>query len=1386
MNQDVSAELFKKTVKELKTIAKDRSIKGCAGLKKDELIKKILEATPPTESKPLTVKELRMIARDRGINGYYKLKKDELVRLISEPQTPPGSPPQTPSSPPREQKTLLTNIKEYAKPALTQVKKAFDWSRKAAVNLDDFINKNLTGLINWTNKPLTKPKYPTKSLSDYVKEELKERKNTYEIIKTREVYRNNFTTRFEEFRIVNHGILPCEVYDIFMKILLKVIKDGNLVKNDRIRMILDHESWMKPFSTNLLRVGIDEDAIVKFILNKYEYKDVPINEVRITVHSTALPRGTGRLTTVKTNLPSKRCVITIKNDDTICLARAIVTAAANINKDKWTKNQLQNGFNKSRKLQREEALKLHEEAGVDINPHGNDIEDVEKFANYLGIQINIIDGDQFNKLIYSSEPQDTNIYLYKDKNHFDVITSMPAFLCKAYYCHSCKKAYTKRDCHKCPDKCVACFKYKSNCSKDPKKYVLCMDCNRTFFGMSCYNEHKRNRAPKDGKIDIVCLSVRKCYKCRRNITESLDDHVCGHSTCSNCGAYCDMKEHLCYMKNKQCKGGRCTGCDDPDNKCYSCKTYTEKYIFYDFETTQETGTHIVNYAHAWDFNNDEWTFDNIDDFCKFFFTEERKGYTFIAHNAKGYDAQFILKYCVENGVKPYCVYAGTKIMSMTVKEYKIRFIDSINFVASALSSFPKTFGLKELKKGYFPHFFNKPNNQNYIGPIPNKKYYNYDQMSISNRKAFLEWYNDKVSEQYVFDFNKELKEYCRADVDILRRSMMKFREDFIALENIDPLQYVTIASVCMAIYRSNYMPHYTIAVHKDTTRNEAYSQKSISWLNYLSEKHNIKIQHALNGGEYEINDMKVDGYCEETNTVYEFQGCFWHGCTKCYTGDKINPKNKLDMATLQKYTLEKNRKIYDAGYNLVEIYECELDKDIHFKSWANKNPCEVITPLNPRDAMFGGRTNVTKLNYEFKKGEKGRYVDFVSLYPAVQFYKEYPIGHPTKILNPEQLDKNWFGFIKCKVLPPKGLYHPVIPFKTKCGNAEKLLFPLCKTCSVFKNNTCNHSDKLRSITGTWCTNELFTALDKGYKLEKIYEVWHFTKTSSDLFKEYIRKFIKIKMESSSLEVGLNCTYKTEQEFKDIVFKKLGITLDNIEYNPGMRAIAKLCLNSLWGKFGQREHMKQFEYVTEPKKFYKILLDDEIDNLNIQFINNDMIQMSYNKKDDFVDNSKDTNIFVACFTTSHARMMLYNVLDKLGDQVLGYDTDSAWYIDRPGGNTIETGDSLGDLTDELEGDYITEWCGTGPKSYAYNTAKGKYVCKVKGFTLNYENSLYINNKSIKELVQGKKDRITIVKEQMITRDAKTKTIVNKYQEKDFKQVYDKRCITKDSDTLPYGY
>ena len=430
------------------------------------------------------------------------------------------------------------------------------------------------------------------------------------------------------------------------------VEERGLKPGDKIRIIVSHPSWAKPFSTKLITITDDGYFfynLLKAVLEYVEYKSVPLNEVVVEVQCTKIPRGSGRLTITKDNSGRKRCIITVKNSDTMCLARAIVTVHANINKNKWTKSQLKNGFNDSRVLQGTEALKLHEGAGVPISDHGNTLEDVETFAKHLGVQINIIDEDYFNEITFTTKTDsDEIIYLYKNKNHFDVITSMPAFLAKDYYCHTCRKGYTRRDKHKCPDKCLACFKTE----KHTGGKIICNKCNRTFFGQKCYDEHLRNRS-KGEKRDVVCEIVQKCLECKRTVS-GLKQHICGHATCINCKEYCDPQTHQCYMLPVETKGGACTRdpvCHGPKKDwCLCCKTRTTKYMFYDLETRQDTGTHVVNYVNAQDFDGNEFTFKIIEEFCKFVFTDRHKGYTFIAHNAKSFDAQFILKYCIDNAI----------------------------------------------------------------------------------------------------------------------------------------------------------------------------------------------------------------------------------------------------------------------------------------------------------------------------------------------------------------------------------------------------------------------------------------------------------------------------------------------------------------------------------------------------------------------------------------------------------------------------------------------------------------------------------------------------------------------------------------------------------------
>ena len=1189
-----------------------------------------------------------------------------------------------------------------------------------------------------------------------------------------------------------------ELYYIFEELVNTVKKRRKLSNNDMLRTVIQNEDLPKAISTKIKRVQDFELADLDNIIRILEYRAINLEKCNIIVQSVKIPTGKGRLLLTKDNILRKSCIITIKNNDTICLARAITTAYANLHPENWSTTQLKNGFNASRKLQKDEAMKLHKEANVEINEYGNDLSDVEKFAKYIDIEINIIDSEQFNSIVYTANKgTEDKIYLFKTRNHFDVIKCMTGFMDTPYYCHECKKAYTKRDKHKCQSKCLSCFTY-SKGEKCSGIEITCKKCNRKFFGRVCFKNHLKNRSIAENKTDTVCNTVKKCLDCCRIITgKYVNSHKCGYSECSNCCMYVDST-HKCYMKKVKAKGGHClnkmpcknNGSIKKTDWCYSCRTYTEKYIFYDFECTQNTGTHTVNLSIAQDFDGNEYVHNSIDEFCKYFLNDKYKGYTFIAHNSKGYDSHFVLKWLIDQGIKPYCIYNGAKIMFMEIPKLSIRFIDSLNFLQMPLKSFPKTFGMDELKKGYFPHYFNKESNKEYVGSIPCKNDYGFNKMKPDERTKFLKWYEERVNENYVFDFKKEILEYCRSDVDILRRGIMKLREDFIKLENIDPLCYITIASVCMTIYRSNYMPKDTIAIVPEYAKTDNYSKMSIMWLNYISKTKNLNIQHALNGGEKKLTidgkTYKVDGFCKETNTVYEFYGCFWHGCPICYDKNIINSKNQMDMGTLNDQTIEKRENIKSAGYKHVSIYECQLNKNKDFQQFAKDFDQEIVEPLNPRDAFYGGRTNATKLLYNFKENECGRYVDFCSLYPTVQYYKKYPICHPVKIHKPKKYcKKSWYGLIKCKVLPPRKLYHPVLPQRIKVDSYEKLIFTLCKKCAETRNQSkCKHTESQRSFIGTFTTDEVSKAVDKGYKVIEVYEVWHFAKTSDDLFKEYIIRFMKIKLESSKYD------FKTKEEetiFKAKIKDSLDINVEKFEYNAGLRSIAKLCLNSLWGKFGQRNNMSQTKYVTDVSEFYEILLDDKLDNKNFQFINDDMVQMTYNFKDQFVDNSNNTNIYIASFTTSHARLMLYDKLDYLKEKVLYFDTDSIIYVD-DGKKTINTGDMLGDMTDELSGKAITNFISTGPKSYCFKYGDNDEKSAIKGFTLNHENSSILNHDSMSKIVKKQIRELTIINENKITR--KNREIVNKYCEKVFKFGYDKRVIKHVNenhiDTLPYGY
>jgi hypothetical protein len=289
-------------------------------------------------------------------------------------------------------------------------------------------------------------------------------------------------------------------------------------------------------------------------------------------------------------------------------------------------------------------------------------------------------------------------------------------------------------------------------------FIKCESCFVLCNNETCYENHLKN----------VCSKTKKCETCGAFKTFK-----------HNCGLWCNF----------------CKKSIESDHKCFILKEKSDKainfngYIFFDYECMQvKESNHMPNLIIASrlcvdciDNNNicekvlcKTFVFNNNKEFEDWLFNTKNKFFIAIAHNMKSYDGFFLMDYIIKNLLPtdnpPEILLNGSKLL--VIKFMSIKIIDSINFIPMALAKMPKTFGLVELKKGYFSHFFNTPDNQAYVGEYPSPCFYGAEYMSVNENETFLKWHAEQNFK--IFDFQKELEEYCRSDVDILQKSCLKF------------------------------------------------------------------------------------------------------------------------------------------------------------------------------------------------------------------------------------------------------------------------------------------------------------------------------------------------------------------------------------------------------------------------------------------------------------------------------------------------------------------------------------------------------------------------------------------------------------------------------------
>jgi hypothetical protein len=176
------------------------------------------------------------------------------------------------------------------------------------------------------------------------------------------------------------------------------------------------------------------------------------------------------------------------------------------------------------------------------------------------------------------------------------------------------------------------------------------------------------------------------------------------------------------------------------------------------------------------------------------------------------------------------------------------------------------------------------------------------------------------------------------------------------------------------------------------------------------------------------------------------------------------------------------------------------------------------SPINIRDSFYGRRTEATYTNYRVEAGEKILYVEVISLYPYICKYGKFPSGCPKACVYADCpldcLDREHIN--NCKVLLSRKLYHPVFPYKSNC----KLMFPLCSHCDDTKNQVCfTPFDEQRFIVGTWVVDEFRKAVQRGYVVVEMIEVWEYVtcfdkdSNAGNLFAEYVNMFLALQQKS---------------------------------------------------------------------------------------------------------------------------------------------------------------------------------------------------------------------------------------------------------------------------------
>lgn len=554
-------------------------------------------------------------------------------------------------------------------------------------------------------------------------------------------------------------------------------------------------------------------------------------------------------------------------------------------------------------------------------------------------------------------------------------------------------------------------------SRDKDLYLLYSNEEEHYISIKNPNQVFR-------KISSALKFCRKCVlvyhhgRVAHECNDTTDQRIKRKRKCIYCnvwGDYCECSYSQCqFCKAKKLKGDQTHTCivmkpserKDAQNRFFteleevkngeyyslwtydfeSCLHITEKVLSTpdefevddDFKFTGQVKVfsiqakeHVVNLIVAKNtFTKEKKMWYGVDCLKEFllFMQQYNKGKNMcFAHNASGYDTRLLFEEAckLQLNVSMEPILRGTKFLQLKIGHVYYR--DSMLHIPGSLKDLAKTFTTETiLEKGFFPHLFNTPENQNYIGKIPDKKYFDpaFGMKTQKDFDEFNEWY-DSWNGRTDWNFKEELIKYCENDVDVLCEIMKGFHDILFEKFGMSPWFNTTAPSfVHELVLRKLYL---TLELPDPKQDPDGYNERmqvliQEYWV-VLKETEYWFARKALRGGRTEIR--KVFHHVSDED---------WE------RGVRIRYQDICSQYPYQQAIHD-----FPVGKPLIHVWDPTFSPCLKHK----QGNCTCEVPL-------------------IDKGVN------VEMYPDL----------PTKnqVLN----DPNWFGIVCATVEPPKNLYHPIL------------------------------------------------------------------------------------------------------------------------------------------------------------------------------------------------------------------------------------------------------------------------------------------------------------------------------------------------------------------------